>query len=162
MLRQKFKAGKRNTKSTIRLIIATACLSWLVFTGVGQSISAESVVSVSIILNPLKVSISAPEIMILDRTYEIQTTIQNLGDINISNVYASIYLPANIKLLSSKKPEDTGTVTPHTTIVVCWPVKAIKEGQYIVDTSVSCRYTNTVIVSDDTCVIKAVNKPNKK
>jgi hypothetical protein len=154
----KINAVVSTMKRTIRLFIVLTLFWLFVLPGGMSKVVAESVVSISVVPNPLINSISAPDKVALNQKFEIQATIQNLGDINVENVSVLIYPSSNIKLIKANELQDVGTLLSHSNRVISWQVKITKEGKYILSIVTYGTYQGNTISDEDTCLITALKK----
>lgn len=106
----------------------------------GQSkvLAAEGVVTATVSVNPLSVSVSAPDSVFVDQHFKVEANIENYGSNKIKEALAIIQLPQGLTL-KGKCERTIGMIPPHKKKTVAWRVRATEVGTYVIQVSVSGR-----------------------
>jgi len=113
----------------------------------------EVVITTSVFLNPLEVQAVAPSEATMGTIFTVEAIIKNNGDLRMRKVTVGIYLPKDLELVKSKTESKRGIIAAHKDASVCWKVRALQEGNYVIMMLASGIYSATVVTEQDIVLV---------
>ena len=112
------------------------------------------VVTVTVMPNPLKVTVSAPQNVSVRQWFTVSADVSNLGKETITQTVATLNVPAKLKVQHQRR--NLGNLAAHGTKTVTWQVKANASGSFIITAEASGKLLTETISSSDSTTISSV------
>lgn len=115
----------------------------------------EGLIESTVYINPLEVSVSAPESVKIGTVFTLEAQISNLGNGRIKDASATIYLSPGLKLVSKNPTQKLGNLPAEGSKRASWRVKAESLENYIILVQANGfdERTNQLISAEGTMVI---------
>jgi hypothetical protein len=117
--------------------------------------SAEAVVTVGVTVlpNPIVVTVRTPPRVRAGTPFPILAFIENSADSRIEEAVATLHIPEGIEVILRGTEVDLGTVQTHGSTTAMWLVRALSEGNYVVLVSISGTYNGDVVTVQDAALV---------
>lgn len=112
------------------------------------------VITALVTINPLKVSVSAPAQVKINRSFIVKAIVENKGRERVEGVKAQIFLPQGLELIKGEEEQKIGTLSPKSKRVILWFVKGKKAGYYIISVEAQGELRGNVLTAEDSAVVK--------
>lgn len=83
-------------------------------------------------INPLDIEVSIPTEVEIGKTFKVEVTIINKGDVKIEDTEGEIFLPVELSLLGKSTVKNVGVVPGGRAKRITWQIKGNTVGQYII------------------------------
>ena len=120
----------------------------------GRVYAQNSAVTATVMPNPLKVTVSAPQNVSVRQWFTVSADVSNLGEETITQAVAILNVPAKLKVQHQRR--NLGNLAAHGTKIVTWQVKANVSGNFIITAQASGKLLTETISSSDSTTISSV------
>lgn len=117
--------------------------------------SAEAVVTVSVTVlpNPIVVTVRTPPRVRAGTPFPILASIESSADSGIEEAAATIHTPEDMELILRGTEVDLGAIPANGLTTAMWLVRALTEGNYVVVVSISGIYDGDVVTAQDATLV---------
>ena len=113
-------------------------------------------------INPLKINVSAPAEVEINKTFKVEAKLVNKGEEKIENARGEIFLSSELTLLKKNPVQKIGALPGKKEKKVSWAVKGEKEGNYVISVSASGELREQLVKAEDSTMVKVKLSLQKK
>ncbi len=118
-----------------------------------SSEAAVVTVSVTVLANPIEVTVRTPPRVRAGVPFPVLAFIENGAESRIEGAVATIHTPDGVEVIIVGRGVDLGTIQAHGTAVATWLVRAAGKGNYVILVSVSGTYDGDIVTSQDAALV---------
>ncbi len=118
-----------------------------------------------VIINPLKVDVSAPTEAEINKVFEITAEAANKGEERIENAKGEIFLPEGIVLLKKNPVQKIGAIPGKKSKKISWTARGTATGSYVIAVSATGELKGNLISAEDSVEVEikeSIEKPRPR
>jgi hypothetical protein len=147
-------------RKALRLALCLVLVSSIVFGfsrdgTIHAAQGAEGTVTATVAANPLIVSVSAPEQVLVHESFWIEAQVRNTGDARMAKTVGTLHVPEGLTVMT-KAERNIGAIQSQREKVVRWRVRGDEPGTYIILVVASGEYQGALIEAQSTVAVEVV------
>lgn len=107
-------------------------------------------------INPLRVSISAPAEVELEKGFKVEVVVKNRGENRISNVRVEIFISKDLILVNKNSSKKIGSIQGNKTKNISWQIKGTEIGNFSISAKAYAEIEGDAISAQGNTVIVTV------
>ena len=81
-------------------------------------------------INPLHLSVSAPQEVEVGKKFKVETTVENRGEERLSNVRVELFISKGLVLVRKNSVKDVGKIRNNGAKTISWQLKGVETGNF--------------------------------
>jgi len=110
-------------------------------------------VSVTVLPNPIEVTVRTPPRVRAGVPFPVLAFIENCSESRIEAAVATIHTPDSVEVIVVGRGVDLGTIPANGANTAVWLVRALTEGNYVLLVSISGIYDGDVVTAQDAVLV---------
>ncbi|MCH7756843.1 hypothetical protein IIC45_02035 [Patescibacteria group bacterium] len=130
------------------------------FSGTIQTSHASflDIIRAFVTINPLKVEVSAPAEVELNKVFKVDAKVINKGEVKIENLIGEIFLPPGLSLSGKSEIKTIRVVPAGREKKISWQVKGESIGNYVIAVFISGTVSGDAVSADGSKLVRVVKK----